>query len=187
MPFARTRLYRAEPRHTIAAIGQLIHQLGRNPNQYALLRKDPSLIPNASNEAVRLGSPIRSLTRTTTQDVDLGGVRLLGGARVMIIYASANRDERKFENPDRFDVRRGGADHLGFGNGIHMCVGMRLARLEMDSLLKALIDRVERLEVGEPTMALNNTICSIASMPARLRAAGAATVRRRTNRTRRTD
>jgi cytochrome P450 len=166
---------------TIAAIGQLIHQLGRNPSEYALLRENPSLIANASNEAVRLGSPIRSLTRTTTEDVDFGGVRLPEGARVMMIYASANRDERKFEHPDRFNVRRGGAEHLGFGNGIHMCAGMRLARLEMDSLLKALVDRVERIEVDEPTMALNNTICSFASLPARLRAAGAATVRRHTN------
>lgn len=153
---------------TIAATGQLIFQLGRNPDQYRLLREDLSLIPNASNEAVRLGSPIRSLTRTVTEDCELGGVALPAGVRVMLIYASANRDERKFEEPDRFNVRRAGADHLGFGNGIHMCAGMRLARLEMDSLLKALVKRVERIEVGKPAVTMNNTICSFSSLPVRL-------------------
>ncbi|MEX2127628.1 MAG: cytochrome P450 [Xanthobacteraceae bacterium] len=167
---------------TIAATGQLIYQLARNPEQYQLLCEDPSLIPNASNEAVRLGSPIRSLTRTVTDDIELGGVRLPDGARVMLVYASANRDDRKFETPDRFDVRRVGAEHLGFGNGIHMCAGMRLARLEMDSLLKALIRRVDRIEVAEPTVAMNNTICSFASLPMRLHAAGSATVRRNSER-----
>jgi cytochrome P450 len=163
---------------TIAATGELIFQLGRNPEQYELLRRDPSLVPNASNEAVRLGSPIRSLTRTVTEDCELGGVRLPAGSRVMLVYASANRDERRFENPDHFDVRRAGADHLGFGNGIHMCAGMRLARLEMDSLLQALIRRVERIEVGEPAIALNNTIRSFATLPVTLHAAETARQRR---------
>jgi cytochrome P450 len=153
---------------TIAATGELIYQLGRNPDQFERLRREPALTPNASNEAVRLGSPIRSLTRTVTADVEIGGARLPAGARVMMVYASANRDERKFPDPHRFDVTRANADHLGFGNGIHMCAGMRLARLEMDSLLKALVARVERIEVGEPTIALNNTIRSYATLPARL-------------------
>ena len=155
---------------TIAATGELMYRLGAHPDQFELLRRDPSLIPNASNEAVRLGSPIRSLTRTVTEDTTLGGVRLPAGARVMIVYASANRDERKFENPDSFDVQRAGADHLGFGNGIHMCAGMRLARLELDSILKSLVRRVERIEAGEPTPAMNNTIRSYASLPLTLHA-----------------
>ena len=153
---------------TIAASGELIYQLGRNPDQFELLRRDPALIPDASNEAVRLGSPIRSLTRTVLSDCELGGARLRAGARVMIVFASANRDERKFDNPDQFDARRGRIDHLGFGHGIHTCAGMYLARLEMNALLKALVARVARIEVGTPTVALNNTISSFASLPARL-------------------
>jgi len=150
---------------TIAATGQLIYQLGRNPEQFERLREDPRLIPNASNEAVRLGSPIRSLTRTVASNFETGGGVLPAGSRVMMVYASANRDEQKFENPDQFDVTRSGADHLGFGNGIHMCAGMRLARLEMDSILRALVARVARIEVDEPTIALNNTICAFATLP----------------------
>jgi cytochrome P450 len=131
------------------------------------LRREPAFIPNACNEAVRLGSPIRSLTRTVTTNFEIGGAVLPKGARVMMVYASANRDERKFPSPDRFDVTRANAGHLGFGNGIHMCAGMRLARLEMESLLKAMVARVSRIETGEPTLALNNTICSFATLPTR--------------------
>lgn len=156
---------------TIAAIGELIYQLGRNPEQYALLRNDPSLVAGAVNEAVRLATPIRSLTRTVAEDIALGDVSFPAGARVMMVYASANRDERKFENPDRFDVGRANADHLGFGNGVHMSAGMRLARLEMESLLKVLLKRVARIEVGEPVVAMNNTIRSFASLPVTLHAA----------------
>jgi cytochrome P450 len=156
---------------TIAAIGELIYQLARNPAQFELLRRDPRLIPNAANEAVRLCSPIRSLTRTLNDDCALGGARLPAGGRVMIVFASANRDERKFDNPARFDLTRARADHLGFGYGIHACAGMHLARLEMHSLLKAMIARVGRIEAGEPTIALNNTIRSFASLPVTFHAA----------------
>src|SRR5262245_14675635 len=156
---------------TIAAIGELIYQLARNPAQFELLRRDPRLIPNAANEAVRLGSPIRSLTRTLRDDCELGGARLPAGARAMIVFASANRDERKFDNQDQFDLTRARADHLGFGYGIHACAGMHLARLEMHSLLKAMIARVARIEAGAPTIALNNTIRSFESLPVTFHAA----------------
>jgi cytochrome P450 len=156
---------------TIAATGQLLLELGSDPTQFELLRRDPSLIPNATNEAVRLGSPIRSLTRTVVRDYELGGVQLPAGARVMVVYASANRDERRFDKPHQFDVTRARADHVGFGYGIHACAGMHLARLEMNSLLSALVARVARIEVGNPTIAMNNTICSFASLPVTLHAA----------------
>jgi cytochrome P450/ferredoxin-NADP reductase len=150
---------------TISATGHLLYQLGKNPDQWQILRRNPALIANAVNEAVRVGSPIRSFARTVTRDIELAGVSLPAGARVMVLYASANRDEQKFPDPDRFDVTRRGLDHVGFGHGIHMCVGMHLARLEMESLLKALVDRIETIEVGEPTVALNNTIYAFASLP----------------------
>jgi cytochrome P450 len=133
-----------------------------------LLKNDPSLIPAAVNEAVRMGSPIRSFSRTLTKDYELGGVTLPAGARAMMLFASANRDERKFPNPDQFDITRKVRDHAGFGHGIHLCVGMHLAKLEMESLLTALIDQAERIEVGTPTMVLNNTIHAFATLPARL-------------------
>ncbi|MDB5715002.1 MAG: ferredoxin [Sphingomonadales bacterium] len=155
---------------TISATGELLYQLGRNPDQWALLQQNPSLIDNAVNEAVRVGSPIRSFTRRATRACTLAGVDLPENARIMVIYASANRDERKFPDPDRFDVTRTARDHVGFGHGIHMCVGMHLAKLEMASILKAMIQQVDRIEVGEPTMVLNNTIHAFATLPVRFTA-----------------
>jgi ferredoxin-NADP reductase len=125
------------------------------------------LIDNAVNEAVRTGSPIRSFTRVATRDYDLSGVALPEGARVMVMFASANYDERKYPQPERFDVLRGAKDHLGFGSGIHMCVGMHLAKLEIAALLKAMIRRVDRIEVGAPTLVMNNTIRAFATLPTR--------------------
>lgn len=85
-----------------------------------------------------------------------------------MLFASANRDETVFENPDRFDLRRANARrHLGFGAGIHMCVGMHLALAEIESLIRAMVERVARIEVGEGAPAMNNTICALASLPAR--------------------
>lgn len=153
---------------TISATGQLFYQLGRNPAQWDRIRRDPSLIPGAVNEAVRLGSPIRSFSRMLTRDFEIGGAMLPAGARVMVLYASANRDERRFPDPDAFDPTRSGAAHVGFGHGIHQCVGMHLARLEMESLLKAMVGRVAGFVVGEPRVAMNNTIHAFASMPMRL-------------------
>lgn len=150
---------------TISAIGHLIYHLGKNPDQWQLLRANPSLALGAINEAVRMNSPIRSFSRTTTCDYELAGVKIPKGARVMAIYASANRDERKYPDPEKFDIRRPNNDHLGFGYGIHSCVGIHLAKLEMQVLLEELIKRVDRLEVGEPTMALNNTIHAYAHLP----------------------
>lgn len=152
---------------TISATGQLIWQLSRNPEQWELLQKQPDLIPNAVNEAVRLGAPIRSFSRHATRDVQIGDSTIERGARVMVLYASANRDERAFEEPDVFRITRNPKKHLGFGSGVHMCVGMHLAQLEMTALLKAMLSRVERTYTGEPTVALNNTIYAFASLPAR--------------------
>ncbi len=153
---------------TISATGQLFYQLGRHPEQWDLIRDDPRLIPGAVNEAVRLGSPIRSFSRTLTRDMPVGGVTLPAGARVMIVFASANRDERQFPDPDRFDPTRPGGAHVGFGHGIHQCVGMHLARLEMESLLKAMAGRVARFIVGKPQVAMNNTIYGFSALPMQL-------------------
>ena len=135
---------------TISATGQLIWQLGRNPDQWALLRSRPDFARNAANEAVRMASPVRSFSRHTARSVELGGAVIPQGARVMMVFASANRDERVFERPDDFDITRNPRHHLGFGSGIHMCVGMHLAQMEMIALLEAMIPRVEAIEVGDP-------------------------------------
>ena len=98
---------------TISATGQLIWQLSQNPDQWDKLRDNPDLCRNAVNEAVRLGTPIRSFSRHTTQEVEIAGITLPQSARVMMLFASANRDAQVFENPDQFDVTRDPKDHLG--------------------------------------------------------------------------
>ena len=92
-------------------------------------------------------------------------------SRLLLLYASANRDERKWHDPERFDVRRRANDHLGFGNGTHMCAGLHLARLEMTALLEVLVERVASFEIGEPVLALNNVLRGLASLPVRVKRA----------------
>ncbi|WP_296745727.1 cytochrome P450 [Mesorhizobium sp.] len=154
---------------TISAISQLIYQLGMNPDQWQLLRQNPALMRGAANEAVRMASPVRSFVRHTSRDVEIAGFVVPEGARVMMVFASANRDEQVFSNPDKFDIERNPRHHLGFGSGIHMCVGQHLAQLEMISILKAMIPRVESIVVGRPVIALNNTIYNYGSLPATFR------------------
>jgi cytochrome P450 len=156
---------------TISAIGNAIWLLASNPDQWALLRADPTRVKNAFNEAVRLESPLSSFTRLTTRTTSLGGVEVPAGARVLVMYASANRDERRWERADRFDVNREVSAHLGFGHGVHACAGMGLARLEGNAVLSALARKVERLEVGNPTRKLNNLIRSFAHLPVTVTAA----------------
>ncbi len=147
---------------TVNATSALLVLLARNPDQYDLLRADPSLIPHAINEAIRLESPIRGFTRVSTRDQDYDGVTLPEGARTMVLYASANRDERKWPDPERFDVTRRPSDHLGFGYGVHSCVGMHLARLEIQSLMEAIVRRVRRIEVRNTEQRINNILRGLA-------------------------
>lgn len=156
---------------TISATGELIWQLSQNPDQWRRLRENPDLCRQAVNEAVRLGTPIRSFTRRATRAVEIDGVAIPEDARVMMLYACANRDERVFKNPDQFDVTRNSKDHLGFGSGIHTCIGMHLAQLEMICLLQAMIPRVSKISVGTPTLVLNNTIAAFATLPTKFEAA----------------
>ena len=153
---------------TIFATANLILLFGRHPEQWDLVRQDPALIPNAINEALRLESPIRGFTRYLAADTKIGEAVIPAGNRVLLLYASANRDERKWQDPERFDVRRRASDHLGFGNGTHMCAGLHLARLEMTALLEVLVEKVARFDIGEPVLALNNVLRGLASLPVRV-------------------
>ncbi|TFV37610.1 cytochrome P450 [Bradyrhizobium frederickii] len=153
---------------TIFATANLILLFGKYPDQWDLVRQDPALIPGAINEALRLESPIRGFTRHLTDHATIGDVTVPKASRVLLLYASANRDERKWQDPERFDVRRRASDHLGFGNGTHMCAGLHLARLEMTALLEALVEKVRHFDIGEPVLALNNVLRGLASLPVRV-------------------
>ena len=151
---------------TIFAIGHLLHLFGQYPDQWKLLRQEPNRVGNAINEAIRLESPIRGFTRVLSQDYTIGGIKLFTGDRVLILYASANRDERRWDEPEKFDICRVLTDHVGFGYGIHQCVGMQLARLEMRSILTAMIARVSKIKIlGAPVYAKNNVLCGLETLP----------------------
>jgi cytochrome P450/ferredoxin-NADP reductase len=115
---------------TSGLIGTLFKLLAEHPDQRAILRENPALIPDAVEEAIRLATPLQLVGRTTSREVSRHGVTIPAGGRVVLVYGAANRDERRFRDPDRFDVTRGRFRHLGFGEGMHGCLGAPLARLE---------------------------------------------------------
>jgi cytochrome P450 len=155
---------------TISALASAIWLFGAHPEQWRLVRENPALIPNAFNEIVRLETPLRGFTRSVTQTTSVGDSILNEGDRVMLLWASANRDERQFQDPDSFDVTRDNAsEHVGFGHGIHNCMGQGLARLEGHSLLNSLVSKVQSIEVGEPEWLVHNIVRGIESLPVTLR------------------
>jgi cytochrome P450 len=118
---------------------------------------------------MRFESPVQTFFRTTTRAVEVGGVRIGEGEKILMFLASGNRDPRRWENADRFDVHRRTGGHLGFGHGIHRCVGEMLAKMEGEILLAALARRVRRfVPDGEPVMRYNNTLRGWNSIPLRL-------------------
>lgn len=153
---------------TIFAMANIIWLFAKNPEQWDAVRQDPSLLANAVNEAVRLESPIRGFTRSLKVDHTIEDVTIPAGARVVLFYASANRDERRWDNPEAFDVRRKVNDHVGFGHGVHACAGMHLARLEINSVLNELVKRVNRFEVQDEVPVMNNLLRGFASIPTRV-------------------
>jgi hypothetical protein len=154
---------------TASTIANAIHDLIANPDQWQLLREQPSLSRRAFQETMRRDVAPQPLFRTTTRRVELGGATLEAGRKVLVFLGAANRDPRVFEDPDRFDIRRDASAHLGFGTGIHACPGQTLAMLEGESLLGALARRVEGLELaGEPVRRANNTLHTWAELPVRI-------------------
>jgi cytochrome P450 len=154
---------------TISAISSALYLFATHPEQWQILREDPSLINNAVNEVVRFEAPLRAFARHARCDTEVAGVHIPQGARLLVIYASANRDEREWDAPDTFDIRRDANRHLGFGQGAHACAGQSLARLETSAMLRALVDRVDRIELAaEPTWAINNIIRRHEHLPLKL-------------------
>ncbi|MCJ0978404.1 cytochrome P450 [Rhodococcus sp. ARC_M12] len=157
---------------TIGAISGALDLFARHPEQWQAIRQDPDLIPNAINEVVRYESPIRAFSRRAVRDVDIDGARVPKGARVLVVYASANRDEREWDRPDEFDITRDASRQLGFGSGVHGCAGQGLARLEAQTMLRVLARRVERIvATGAPKRAVNNVIHRYERLPLELVAA----------------
>ena len=151
------------------AISGGMYALTQHPDQWDKLKADPSLIPTAADEIVRWVSPVNLFRRTPMQDVEIGGVQIKKGEKVVIYYSSANRDESVFDTPDVFDISREPNPHVGFGGGgPHFCLGRHLAKLEIECIFRSLITQCERVElVAEPRRLRSNFINGIKEMTVR--------------------
>jgi cytochrome P450 len=135
---------------TTNLIGNAVTALLDHPEQLARVAADPALVPAVVEETLRWDAPVQVLFRNATRDVEIAGGRVPRGAYVALLLGSANRDERRFPDPDRFDVARNPQGHLGFGFGEHFCLGASLARMEARVALEALVPELRRLERERP-------------------------------------
>jgi len=139
------------------------------PDQWTALRADPELIRTAVGEMVRHATPVMHMRRTATQDVEIGGKRIAKGDKVVMWYSSGNRDPSVYPDPDRFDVRRKAVQHVGFGAGQHVCVGSRLAEMQLRVAFRLLATNIERFEVvTRPRRFRSNFINGLKNLDVRL-------------------
>ncbi|BBX05873.1 cytochrome P450 [Mycolicibacterium aichiense] len=143
-------LFSAGAETTRNAVAGGLLALAQHPDQRARLRADPALLPTAVEEIVRWTSPSPSKRRTATRDTELGGCSIRAGDKVLVWEGSANRDGSVFDDPDSFDVGRKRNPHLGFGQGVHYCLGANLARLELRVLYEELLTRFAEINVVKP-------------------------------------
>lgn len=153
---------------TIFAMSNLLWLFANNPDQWELLRSRPALIPRAINEAIRIESPVQFFSRVATEDTDIDGTPVKTGSRVFVMYAAANRDPRRFEDPDRFQIGRDSTDHVGFGHSAHRCVGMNLALMEITAMLTALVGKVKAVELVDAKRADNAILRGFEKLALRL-------------------
>jgi len=135
---------------TTNLLGNAVDALLAHPDQLARVSADPRLIPGLVEETLRYDGPVQFLTRRTTREVELYGQRIPAQASVVALLGSANRDERRFADPDRFDVARDARGHVAFGFVAHFCLGASLARLEAKAALEALVPELPRLARVRP-------------------------------------
>ncbi|MFK0252738.1 cytochrome P450 [Streptomyces sp. NPDC090445] len=167
-PHVVRSLFAAGVNTTVHALAAALHALAAHPGQWRRLRADPGLVRVAFDEAVRWASPVQTFFRTTTGDVRVGDAVVPDGSKVLLFLGAANRDPRRWSDPDMFDVHRNPSGHVGFGFGIHQCVGQHIARLEAECLLGALLERVESMELAGPARRrLNNTLMAWDAVPVR--------------------
>lgn len=135
---------------TTNLIGNGTLALGRNPDQMAMLRQKPDLMPQAIDEMLRYDGPVQSSFRTAIRDTNVGGTEIKTGMGAFVIVAAANRDPAHYPNPDKFDITRNPNDHLAFGEGIHFCLGSGLARMEGAIAIGAMLERFSKLRLAKP-------------------------------------
>jgi cytochrome P450 len=143
-----------------------------HPDQQARLAAEPSLLPTAIEEMLRYTSPVTAFVRTATKDTSLRGIPVKAGDRAAMFYPSANRDESRFADPDRFDIARAPNPHLAFGGGgTHFCLGANLARVEATAIIPEVLSRMKGLELAGPVERVrSNLMNGIHSMPVKFTA-----------------
>jgi 4-methoxybenzoate monooxygenase (O-demethylating) len=157
---------------TVNGIGNMIHAFAKHPEQWAKLRADPSLTKHAFEESLRWDSTVQTFFRTTSRAVEVAGHSIPEGAKVLLFLAAANRDARHWERAEEFDIQRSASGHVGFGFGIHQCLGQMVARMEAEAVLDAIIPRVAEIRLaGEPVRRLNNTLHALSQLPVEIRPA----------------
>ncbi len=151
---------------TIFALGNALLCFAEHPAEWQKLREDPAKVRPAIEEAIRFESPFQCYFRTTTTATEIAGVPIEGGEKIYVSVAAANRDPRRWAEPTRFNIERKTAGHVGFGAGIHGCVGQMIARMEIEMLLVALRERVASIELtGKPERLLHNTLRAVTKLP----------------------
>ncbi len=156
---------------TSASTAGAMLALARDPEQFARVKADRSLVPGIVEEAIRWTTPVQHFMRTAAQDTEIAGVKIEAGDWLMINYVAANHDPAQFDDPRKFDAARSPNRHLAFGAGAHQCLGLHLARLEMRILFEALLDRLESVELaGEPQRAKSTFVGGLKTLPLRFRA-----------------
>lgn len=154
---------------TTKLIGNLAYHLWKNPDQRRLLLDNPGLLEKAVEEVLRLDGSSQIIGRVVAKDVEIRGKLIKAGSRVGLCIISANRDEDKFANPDRFDIARGSRDHMAFGFGLHSCLGAALARMEIRVVFEELLSRIPHYEIDEAGlhMAHSPNVRGFTNVPAR--------------------
>ncbi len=151
---------------TVYGIGHMVLALAGHPEEYQKLRSNPSLVRRAFEESLRWDSTVQTFFRTTTKRVEVGGAEIPEGQKVLLFLAAANRDPLHWDEPDAFRIERNTSGHVGFGFGIHQCLGQMVARLEGELIGTAIAERVASIRLtGAPVRRLNNTLHAIDSVP----------------------
>jgi cytochrome P450 len=144
--------------------------LAQNPDQFAKVKADLSLIPGLVEESIRWETPVKHFMRSATEDTEVGGRKIAKGDWMMLSYPSGNRDEAVFEDPFEFRIDRTPNRHIAFGYGAHVCLGQHLARMEMRILWEELLKRVSSIELdGEPKRMAASFVCGPKSVPIRFK------------------
>lgn len=149
---------------TIHATTNLIWLLAEDTERWHWLRANRGLTGRAVHEALRLEGPVQAFSRVATGDCQIDGYEVKAGQRLLVCFAAANRDERHYPDPDRFDMSRHAADHLAFGYSEHVCLGRNLATLELTMLLTELLNQVECITLLEPVRGFNNGLRGFAKL-----------------------